>query len=319
MKSLRTILCICGIWIFASSAPANLVNGIKAVVQDSVITMQEVERLALPAIDVLRKQHRNQPEVFQQRLAETLAESLEQLVEIQLILHDFKAAGYNLPEGIIDEAVEERIRTRYGDRSKLIKSLQAQGITFERFRQQIREQFIVEALRGKNISSEVIISPHKIETYYLANKEKFRVPDQVKLRMIVLNRNVAAEEPAPRTLADEILRQIKEGAAFSEMASIYSQGSQRGQGGDWGWVDRGVLRRELAEVAFTLKVGQPSEVIETPEALYLMLVEDKRASDIKPLSEVREEIERTLQTEERARLGRLYINRLKQKSFVRYF
>jgi peptidyl-prolyl cis-trans isomerase SurA len=302
-----------------AAAPAEIVNGIKAIVQDSVITSQEVQNLALPAIDVLRRQYRAQPEVFQKKLSETLQDSLEQLIERQLILHDFKSAGYNLPESIINEAVEERIRERYGDRAKLIKTLQSQGMTFEKFRQQVRDQFIIEALRAKNISSEVIISPHKIETYYSAHKDKYQVDDQVKLRMIVLNKGAAAGSANARQLADEIRKKIVDGAAFSEMASVYSQGSQRSQGGDWGWVERSVLRKELADVAFGLPGGKLSDVIETPDACYLMLVEDKKPAHVKPLSEVRDEIERNMLAEERVRLSKQYIDRLKQKTFVRYF
>ncbi|TAK95093.1 MAG: parvulin peptidyl-prolyl isomerase [Verrucomicrobia bacterium] len=318
MKTARSLLVLLALLAFAQSSRAELVNGIKAIVQDSVITAQEVYNLAAPAIDVLRRQYRAQPEVLQKKLSETLDDSLDQLIERQLILQDFKSAGYNLPESIITEAVEERIRTRYGDRAKLIKTLQGQGLTFEKFRQQMRDQFIVEALRGKNISSEVIISPHKIESYYLAHKDKYRVEDEIKLRMIVLNRS-SASDTAARQLADEILRKLKEGAAFAEMASVYSQGSQRSRGGDWDWVERSVLRKELAEVAFALKPGAVSDVIETPDACYLMLVENKKPAHTKALVEVRDEIEHNMLAEERARLSKLYIERLKKKTFVRYF
>jgi hypothetical protein len=74
-------------------------------------------------------------------------------------------------------------------------------------------------------------------------------------------------------------------------------------------------------VAFSLEAGEMSGVIEIPEALafYLMLVEDKRTSHVRPLSEVRDEIERTMLTAERARLQKLWIERLRKKTFVRYF
>ena len=103
------------------------------------------------------------------------------------------------------------------------------------------------------------------------------------------------------------------------MAAIYSEGSQRSQEGDWGWVERTVLRKELADVAFALKPGTRSGVVETPEACYLMLVEETKAAHLKDLSEVREDIERTLLGLERARLHTKYIDRLKSKSFLRYF
>ncbi len=319
MKFTRPLIASLVLAFLGLPARAELVNGIKAIVQDSVITMQEVQNLALPAVEVLRRQYRSQPEIFQQKFSEALSDSLEQLVERQLVLYDFKSAGYNLPESIITESVEERIRTRYGDRAKLIKSLQSQGISFEKFKQQMRDQFIVEALRSKNISSEVIISPHKIETYYLAHKDNYRIDDQIKLRMIVLNKNAGGDSSSAHQLAGEIQSKIKNGAAFTELASVYSQGSQRNQGGDWGWVERGVLRKELADAAFSLKTGTVSDVIDTTEACYLMLVEDRRPSHIKALSEVRDEIEHNMLGEERARLAKQYIDRLKKKTFVRYF
>ena len=103
------------------------------------------------------------------------------------------------------------------------------------------------------------------------------------------------------------------------MASVYSQGSQRSQGGDWGWVERSVLRKELADTAFALKPGQVSDVIETPEACYLMLVEQTRPAHVKPLSDVRDEIEVTLRTQAQKHLEQQWIAQLKKKTFIRLF
>jgi len=76
------------------------------------------------------------------------------LVERQLILHSFDTEGYRLPDTVVDELVQDRIRDRFGDRITLMKTLQAQGETFEKFRREVREQYIVSALRAKNISPE---------------------------------------------------------------------------------------------------------------------------------------------------------------------
>jgi parvulin-like peptidyl-prolyl isomerase len=80
-----------------------------------------------------------------------------------------------------------------------------------------------------------------------------------------------------------------------------------------------VLRQELAEVAFALKPGQVSDVIETPEACYLMLVEQTRPAHVRPLTEVRDDIDKTLRTQEQARLQKQWIESLKKKTFIRYF
>ena len=306
--------------VFCRGLPlrADLADGVKAIVNDTVITYAQVEDFAAPAAEALRRQYAGQPDVFQQKLAAALNDSLEQLVERQLILHDFDVEGYKLPDSVVDELVQDRIHDRFGDRVTLTKTLQAQGITYEQFRKNIRDQYIESALRNQNVSREIIISPYKVETYYLAHQDDFKVGDQVKLRMIVLNKNSDDDQSAPR-MAEEILTQIKQGASFGQMASVYSQGSQRSEGGDWGWVERSVLRKELADVAFSLQPGQMSGVIDTPQACYLMLVEATRPAHVKPLSEVRDDIEATLRVQEQSRLEKQWISELKKKTFIRYF
>lgn len=298
---------------------AELINGIKAVVSTSVITYGEIESdVALVAEDLYRRYGR-QPAVFQEKVDAARRESFERAEKHQLILHDFTQKGYSLPEAVIDEVVADEIK-RYGDRATLTKTLQARGMTFEKWRQQIKERFLVSQLRRKNIAQETIISPHKIEVYYQAHQSDYRVSEQVKLRMIMLNKgDEAATAGGARELAREILAKLKSGAPFAEMASIYSQGAQRTQGGEWGWTEKSVLRPELAEAAFQLGSGEISDVIETPQAFFIMLVEDKRADHIKPISEVRDEIETILQQQESARLEASYIDKLKKETFIRIF
>lgn len=318
MKVFRTIAVAGLAWSLGAPLHAQLVDGIEAIVHDSVVTRYEVEVFTDPVARQLRSQYANRPEVFEREYLKVRNESREQLLERQLVLRDYEASGYSLPESVIEEAVQEEI-DRVGGRTKLTKTLQAEGMTFEKFRRQIRDRYIVRALQGKNISSLIIISPHKIETYYLAHQDDFKLEDQVKLRMIVLNKANVADTASVSRRAEEIRTKIKEGVPFSEMAQINSEGSHRGQGGDWGWIERKVLRKELSDVAFNLKPGDLSEVIETPEACYLMLVEEKRTTHVKPLTDVQEEIERTLLDQEQSRLQKQYIDRLKKKTFVRYF
>ena len=318
MKFLQAFLIVSAVAVGLTTR-AELVNGIDAIVHDSIITMEEVQDLTEPYAEDLRRQYADHPDILGQKIADAYKDNLQQLMERQLILHEFETAGYNLPESIIDEQLDEYIKNKYGDRVTLTKTLQQQGITFEKFRQQFRDRFIVEQMRYKNISSEIMISPHKVELYYLDHKDDFKEEDQVKLRMIVLTNAPESDTTQTRKLADEILGRLKDGASFSEMASLYSQGSQKREGGDWGWVEKSVLRKELADVAFSLKPGERSGVIETPGAFYIMLVEDKRTAHVKGLSEVRDEIEKILLTKERARLQQQWIENLKKKTFIREF
>ncbi len=316
---MRTLVVLVSLlFAFQPKGRAELINGIYVVVNDAVITYQEVESAIAPLAELLARQYRGQPSVFEEKLQQTRSEKIEELVERQLVLHEFKTAGYILPESIIDDVIRERIKERFGDRATLTKTLQAQGMTFEAFRKQVREDYIIRALTQQKISPEkILISPHKIETYYNENQDQFKVADQVKLRMIVLNKSKSGAEVA-RKLAEEIHSKLQEGASFADMASVYSD-SNRAEGGSRGWVDRSFFKKELSDVAFSLKPGQHSGVIDLPEACYLMLAEDVQTAHTKALADVRDEIEKTLKDEEQARLKNRWIDRLKAKSFIRYF
>jgi parvulin-like peptidyl-prolyl isomerase len=303
--------------ISATADPA-VVDGVKGVVSSRVVTFSEVEDYSRPAADALRRQYYAQPEVFQQKLNDTLNDSLEQLIERALILKSFDTEGYKLPDSVVDEMVQERIRDRFGDRVTFMKTLQAQGMTVEQFRKQVREQYIEQQLRLMNVQREIFISPYKIEQYYLANQDEFRLEDQIKLRMIVLTKS-GSDDTNVLKLAREIQSKIKDGTPFAEMASIYSQGSQQHQGGDWGWVQRSVLRKELADVAFGLQPGVVSDIVDTPDTCYLMLVEEKKTAHVRPLVDVAVDIEKTLRLKQQTKLEKNWIDGLKKKTFIRYF
>lgn len=305
-------------------AGAETIDGINAIVDDSVITFAEVETLLADTRAILRAQYPNQPQVALEKLREARSEYMEELVKRKLILHDFertaKEHSFKLPETLIDDVVKEKIKRVYGDRATATRTLQEQGKSFETFRQDEKETFLIQSWTFQKVSSEkIVISPHKIETYYQAHQNDFKLEDQVKLRIIVLNKTAASDPAAVRKMADEILVKIDAGTSFAEMASVYSESAQRTQGGDRGWVDRTYFKKELSDVAFGLKAGEHSKVIDLPEACYILLVEETRPAHVRPLAEVKEEIERSLKAGEKARLEKQWINRLRAKSFVRYY
>jgi peptidyl-prolyl cis-trans isomerase SurA len=300
-------------------AEPRLVNGIAAMVNDKVITRLDIDKAVLEAEESLLRMYDRQPELLQQRRMELRQDALDQLVERELILHEFETANYQLPDSIIEDYLRRLVRQRFGDHLNLIQELQAEGRTLASFRREIRDDYIVRAMRQRNVSSSVLISPYKIQTYYQQNTNLFRVDDQIRLRMIFLANGPNRSPAMTRELAGEILQRLKAGAAFDEMATIYSDGSQRVEGGDWGWIEPPKLNEDLARVALTLEPGALSDVIELSNGCYLMRLEEVRAAHIRPLPEVRAEIEKTLEMLEQQRLQKQWIDRLKSRSFVNYF
>jgi peptidyl-prolyl cis-trans isomerase SurA len=302
----------------AISARAELANGIKAIVNDSIITYQQVELYTSKAERYLRDQYGRQPQEYQKRLAALINDGLERLVQRQLVLQDFKASGFNVPESIIDDIVQEQIQERYRDRVELTKQLQNEGMTFESFRKEIRDDLIFREMANKFVP-QPIISPHKIEAYYQSHQADFKLEDQVKTRIIVLNRTEADTEGSTKKRAEEIISQLKDGAAFEDMAKSYSQGPTSTQGGETGWQELSVVNKALVEALSKLKPGEYSGLVETPTAYFIVLLEERRPSHIKPLNEVRDEIEKSLIVQETSRLQEQWVARLKKKNFVRYF
>src|ERR1051326_7193255 len=217
----------------------NIANAIIVAVNDAIITSQEIDQAILPQEELLLRQYPPDAPEYRRRLQQLWNEGVTNLVTRRLILHEFKTAGGIIPDNYIEDKIRERIHDHYGDRVTMTKSLQARGITFETWRQQTREEIIIEIMRYQNISSDkIIISPQRIETFYAQHLDDFKLDDQVKLRMIVLTRPVDGSTSDTLKLGLEILAKIDAGAPFAEMAGIYSQGSQRKEGGDWGWRQR---------------------------------------------------------------------------------
>ena len=117
MRALRILtvamVVACGCSQRACAQSTNLLNGIEAVVHDSVITIDEVATLNDETVDVVRRQFGDNPALYQQKVADMQRDNLETLVDRQLVLHEFKTAGYSLPESVLDEIVESEIRSRF--------------------------------------------------------------------------------------------------------------------------------------------------------------------------------------------------------------
>lgn len=318
MSFLRIVLALLVCVAPVSGAAPILANAVLARVNEAIITKKDLENRLAPDASFLQSQYAANPETFTQKLRELQEKYLDELVEEQLILHEFKTAGFVLPETYIEDMVQKDIQT-YGDRLTFTKTLQAQGLTFESYKERVRKSAVLREMRRHNLPQDPLISPHKIEVYYVENRANFRVEDQIKLRMIVLPSRLGEQGLDTGRLAAEIISKLKAGVPFAELARIYSQSTQASEGGDWGWVERSVLREDLAEPAFSLKPGELSGVITAADGSYILLVEGVIPAHTKSLPEVRDEIETNLKAIEMKRLHDKWIERLKTKSLVRYY
>ena len=98
----------------AGQIQAQVVDGIAAIVNEAIITHDDVLNDVARVWDLLERTYSRQPEILNQKKAETYKQSLEELVQRKLILHEFKTAGYILPESVIEDNINDRIREQFG-------------------------------------------------------------------------------------------------------------------------------------------------------------------------------------------------------------
>jgi peptidyl-prolyl cis-trans isomerase SurA len=302
---------------------ADVVDGIAAIVNKDVVTISQVRELVGARERSLRDLYRGAE--LEQKVEEMRISAIKDLIDRQLILQEFKKLqekGASIPEYVIDDRVQAIIRQEFGgDRAAFVRTLQAQGFTLTRFKEIEREKVIVQAMRQSKVENDFVISPTQIQTYYDKNKSAYATPEQVKLRMIVIREGSSGDVPevgSKKDLAEEIRQKVASGAEFDRMAQMYSEDETTQQaGGDWGWIERNTLNQELTNVAFSLRAGEVSPVINIENTYYIIKVEARKNAAIKPITDVRDEIEKNLIQQERMKAQQRWLETLRQKAYIK--
>lgn len=302
---------------------AEVIDGIAAIVNKDVVTISQVRELIGVRERSLREMYRGQE--LEDKLKEMRLSAINDLVDRQLILQEFKKLqekGASIPEYVLDDRLKAVIREEFGgDRAAFVRTLQAQGFTVTRFKEIERDKIVIQAMRQSKVDNNFVISPVQVQKYYDKNKNSYATPEQVKLRMIVIREGSSGDVPdvgSKKELAEEIRQKVATGAEFVRMAQMYSEDDSTQQGGgDWGWIERNTLNEKLTNVAFSLRPGEVSPVLDIDNTYYILTVDAKRSANVKPIGEVRDEIEKNLIQQERMKAQRRWLETLRQKAYVK--
>ena len=150
------------------------------------------------------------------------------------------------------------------------------------------------------VEGSVQVTPEDLRAYYDQHREEYRVPEQVKVSHILIKTPLTGPDgkvdekgvAEAQQRAEDILKQLKSGANFEELAKKYSEdpGSAK-QGGSLGWIGRGQTVPEFEKAAFSLPVGQISGLVKSSYGFHIIRVEDKHDAHLKSLDEVKDTIE----------------------------
>ncbi len=295
-------------------------NGIAAIAEDKIITVDDVRREVTPLIPQLQREARNEQE-FNQKLEALQDNAIDNLIDRVLIIKDFqKDDKKHVPQSFVDNQIHEQLTDQFdNDRSKFLAYLRARGTTMRDYRREVEEDIIYNYMMHQQHKSQSIVSPVRIEQYYKENKERFYQDDSVHLRLIQLNRTPGETDGSLRGKAESILLRLRSGEKFEDLAKEYSTDSRRGKGGDWGWMKRSDLKPEFSEPLFAVKKGECSEPVVLPEGCFLLFAEDRKYAGVQPLDEVRDQIERILVQQMGRETSDRWLERLRRNGYVKRF
>ena len=269
-----------------------MVDGVAARVNSGVITVGEVVRMMMPAQQDLLRQFKG--DALTSRLRQLYKDTLSNLIERRVILDAYELQDMKIPEWIVDERVDEVIKNNFkGDRSELMTVLSRERVSFSEWRERWRERMIIASMRSSFVVRNINVPPKEIAARYERDREKYLQPAKVKLRMIFFKTGDGAS-----ALAEEVLKKLSSGESFADLAQKHSGGNRAESGGDWGWVEPGVLRKEIVTAVSTLDVGAVSGLIDTKKGSYILKLEDRKEEKIQSFDSARVEIEDELRSEQ---------------------
>ena len=241
---------------------------------------------------------------------------------------------------------------------ELEKAATAQGISYEDFKQNMRNQIVTQKVIGEEVSSHLSITKEEEQKFYDAHKNEMERPESIKLSEILIApqkaapgkpasdkpaANPAADSPvagaanpqnqdsagesakqaaeaaalaAAEAKANDVLKQIRSGASFEEIAKKYSDGPSAAQGGDLGSFKRGTLAKELEDKTFAMKSGEVTDVVRTKQGYVILKVADHQMAGIPPMKDVEPKIQDALYYEKLQPALRAYLTKLREDAYI---
>jgi peptidyl-prolyl cis-trans isomerase SurA len=263
----------------ASSAPrVQLADAIIAVVNNEVITRQElIERTR-----IVEQRMKNQgvalppPAEFQRQL-------LERMIVDRAQLQLAKEFGIRVDDSMLDRAISRIAEQNKMPLQEFRNQLEREGTPFNRFREEIREEIVMQRLREREVDNKIQISESEVENYLAEERGSAQAQQEYNLAQILVRipENASAEQIATRRQrAEEVMQQIKAGGDFAKLAATYSDSSDALKGGDLGWRSQDRLPQLFVSAVSNLKQGEVSPVVQSANGFHILKVVGKRGASV---------------------------------------
>jgi len=246
----------------------------------AVLLQVGARQLTMPQFE--RELQQCYPDLTEFNAAEQLQLKIQlvnRLVERELIFAEAERIDLRVTPDELDAAMAE-LRGSY-TAEEYREVLSEAGQTEQGWKNGLKLRLISSKLSAALVGEEGKVSEQEAESYYLANREEFRRPEELWARQMLFA-NVAD--------ARAVLKQLKAGGDFAALAQEHSLSPDRENGGNLGYFSKGQLPPEFDKALFRLGAGQISDPVKSPYGIHLFLVERRRPAGIRPFAAIKQEI-----------------------------
>lgn len=293
----------------AATEAESIKNYIVAIVNDEPITATELDTIlaqVLPSVIQVTP-----PEKRDAVLKEQRKKLLWTLIDNKLVLQAARKQGITVAEKEVDEYLAKvPKRVLDPDDEKAVAE----------YRKKVRDWLLQERVKTRAFFTAPLIRPSELKKYYEEHPDDFVEKEERRVRMIFVNpTRFDGDRQKTRERAEQLLARLRKGEEFAFLAKTESDGPFRKDGGDWGMRPKGELLKELDEVAFQLKVGETSSVVESEKGFHLMKIEASKQERKVSFEEAQGTIIREVQKRAFAKAAAEWILGLRKNAYIVIF
>jgi len=303
-----------------ASGEGKMVEEIVARVNNEIITSSELDKARASAEEDARQDCSGKctPQQLQGEIEERQKSALRDLIDQSLLEQRGKDLAISVETDVVKQLDQIRIGNNLKDMEELEKAVNAQGLNWEDFKNNIRNKILTQKVISQEVGSHITIGHDEALKAYNEHKDEFVRPEEVALRAIEVSTEgkTEAEIPELKKKAESYLKRINEGEDFSVLAKRFSDGKTAQQGGYLGVYKHGELAKELEDKVFAMKKNELTDVIETKQGFLILQVLEHYTEGVQPYDKVENEIMEHLYNERMEPALRDYLKTLREQSYV---
>jgi peptidyl-prolyl cis-trans isomerase SurA len=309
-----------------------VVEEIIARVNNSIITRADVRK----AREQLYAEAHQQPDqtAAEQTAKEHEKDLLRDLIDQQLLLAKGQEMGISADTEMVKKLDELRKQMHVDSMEELEKAAESQGISFEDFKQNLKNNIITQRVIGQEVGGHITVTNAEIQQYYDQHKADMERPEQVRLSEILIStqttpdvknakgQTALPETPSPEVVeqakakADQVYGMLQKGGNFEDLAKKYSQGPTAATGGDLEYFKRGTLSKELESKVFEMQSGQYTEPIRTNQGWVILRVVEHQKPGVPAFKDVETQIQEQIYVTKMQPALRDYLTKLREDAYI---